>query len=657
MTISRRCNKLLSSAGCCSAVDDGRDTTAYSTGRFGSKDDQGEVPVHSPRVNSGTDLRSERRAISSGKAFGPKATDLLAVAASAMLGFALGLAGPVGAQGARDYSSAQMTHDQQSLRGFHGGQTRIRRSFRSDVEARAVLGRILSAAGLAGMEDRIVLRASAETSNAEATVEGDQRLIFYNVDFMQRLREQTHDYWSTVAILAHEIGHHIRLHTIIPGRNHEFELEADYQAGFILRRMGATREQAIGAYRVFPEAETASHPGRSQRIQSVTLGWIDGGATHGLANITPGAAFPQPPAQPPLAPQQPQFPVAPKVSAYDTPNRPARSPSYANQGYCQGAEIEVSGAGKRCFDPGDPNNRTFEDCFWSQGRRTCGPRMAVVPSGRFLMGSSEAEIQALIQLYPKTKAEWFKREGPEHEVTIHRPFAVSEAHVTRGQFAAFVTATGHKMDGGCLIWDKTEFKPNPDRNWRYPGFDQDDGHPVVCVNWADAVAYTTWLSKETSASYRLITEAEAEYVIRGTSTPARQPRYFFGSETKDLCQYANVADRVAAAKYNWDINAVAPCNDGYAATAPGGQYPANAFGIRDAHGNAGSITQDCFTENYGAAPRDGSAVTHGNCEFRMIRGGSWNFSPEYIRSSYRDWLKAGLRIEKVGFRVVRKFSP
>ena len=46
-----------------------------------------------------------------------------------------------------------------------------------------------------------------------------------------------------VAILAHEVDHHMRFHTVTPGRDHEFELEADYQAGFILRPMGATLEQ------------------------------------------------------------------------------------------------------------------------------------------------------------------------------------------------------------------------------------------------------------------------------------------------------------------------------------------------------------------------------------------------------------------------------
>src|SRR5262249_44592719 len=134
--------------------------------------------------------------------------------------------------------------------------------------------------GLAGIEDRIILRASAETANAEALIENGERLIFYNAVFMQELAKQTKDYWSMVAVLAHELGHHVRFHTVIPGREHEFELEADYQAGFVLRRLGSTLEQAHGAFRaVSTEEATPTHPGRAQRLQAVTLGWTDGGAS------------------------------------------------------------------------------------------------------------------------------------------------------------------------------------------------------------------------------------------------------------------------------------------------------------------------------------------------------------------------------------------
>ena len=38
-------------------------------------------------------------------------------------------------------------------------------------------------------------------------------------------------------------------------------------------------------------------------------------------------------------------------------------------------------------------------------------------------------------------------------------------------------------------------------NWRLPGFAQYDNHPVVCVNWLDARAYTAWLSRKTGKSY------------------------------------------------------------------------------------------------------------------------------------------------------------
>ncbi len=181
-------------------------------------------------------------------------------------------------------------HDAQGLRSFHGPASRIRRSFQSDAEARSIFKHILAVSGLAGMEDRIVVRASAETDAAEAFVDKEERLIFYNAEFMASVARKDRNYWSMVAILAHEVGHHIRMHTVIPGRYHEFELEADYQAGFILRRMGATLEQTQAAFRtVGPEAATASHPPRAQRVQAATLGWTDGGTAQPFSLPGPAA--------------------------------------------------------------------------------------------------------------------------------------------------------------------------------------------------------------------------------------------------------------------------------------------------------------------------------------------------------------------------------
>ncbi|MGQ0674066.1 MAG: M48 family metalloprotease [Hyphomicrobium sp.] len=176
-------------------------------------------------------------------------------------------------------AAAQMVreHDAAGLRGFHGGASTIRRSFQSDNAAQKVLKRILGAAGLAGLEDRIVLRASAETPDAAAFIDNGERIIFYNAEFMQSLAGQSVNNWPMIAVLAHEIGHHIRFHTEVAGRAHEFELEADYQAGFILRRMGANLTEAQSAFRTIgADAGTVSHPPRAQRLQAVTLGWTDG---------------------------------------------------------------------------------------------------------------------------------------------------------------------------------------------------------------------------------------------------------------------------------------------------------------------------------------------------------------------------------------------
>lgn len=238
------------------------------------------------------------------------------VALAAVFCLTIDLSSPALAQLVRE-------HDAQGLRSFHGRPSHIRRSFRSDAEAHAVFKHILAVSGLAGMEDRITVRASAETDNAEAFVEKtadkEERLIFYNAVFMQEIARKTKDYWSMVAILAHEVGHHIRLHTVIPGRDHEFELEADYQAGFILRRMGATLDQTQAAFRtVGPEAATPSHPARAQRVQAATLGWTDGAAVQPLPMPGPATAVaPSAAPTPPPTVKQAALPQA----------QPAREPS------------------------------------------------------------------------------------------------------------------------------------------------------------------------------------------------------------------------------------------------------------------------------------------------------------------------------------------
>ncbi len=211
-----------------------------------------------------------------------------------------------------------------SVRGFHGAKPSggVKRSFQSDSEARAELDRILKAVGLNFIGDRIALRASAETGNAEAgiTKKGD-RYIFYNATFMQKLKERTTEQWSLVSVLAHELGHHVAFHTELSGNDHKYELEADYFSGFVLRRLGASLDQSHAAMRaISPKEATATHPGLDQRMQVITIGWTDGGgqgAPRGLKERAPDQ--PSPPvaiAPPPIPPvtKKPPDPLKPRAT-------------------------------------------------------------------------------------------------------------------------------------------------------------------------------------------------------------------------------------------------------------------------------------------------------------------------------------------------------
>src|SRR5207253_3640323 len=161
---------------------------------------------------------------------------------------------------------------------------------------------------------------------------------------------------------------------------------------------------------------------------------------------------------------------------------------------CDGVNVEVGVGEQRCLKTGA--DESFKDC------PDC-PEMVVVPAGSYTMGATPDEEVAT---------------GREDQVrvAIAKPFAVGRFAVTRGEFAAFVAATGHKTDGGC--YRLSEPKRDPDRNWDTPGFTQHDRHPVVCVNWNDASAYAAWLSSLTGKNYRLPSEAEREYVTRAAST-------------------------------------------------------------------------------------------------------------------------------------------
>jgi formylglycine-generating enzyme required for sulfatase activity len=232
---------------------------------------------------------------------------------------------------------------------------------------------------------------------------------------------------------------------------------------------------------------------------------------------------------------------------------------------------------------------TFRDC------PEC-PELVVIPPGSFIMGS------------PASEAGRFSNEGPQHRVRIPRGFALGKYEVTFAEWDACVKA------GGC------SHRPGDERWGR-------GNRPVIRVSWDDAREYVRWLSRKTGHEYRLPSEAEWEYAARaGTTTP-----FYFGND-------------INSRQANYGLNE--------GKTVAVGKYPANAFGLHDVHGNVWEWVEDCWII-YKGGPSDDSTWTTGNCNRRVLRGGSWYDLPRVVRAAFRIRDVPGGRIVDVGFRVAR----
>ena len=188
-------------------------------------------------------------------------------------------------------------------------------------------------------------------------------------------------------------------------------------------------------------------------------------------------------------------------------------------------------------------------------------------------------------------------ECPELVVQLGGSLALGRYEVTVGEYRAFASATGGGAGGGCITVGDRE-------SWRDPGFPQTDRHPVTCVNWDDAQAYVSWLSRRTGSAYRLPTEAEWERAASGSQPGCG--RLGRGSRPDGTC--------------------------------PAGQSGTNAAGLSDMVGNVWEWTSDCW---------------EGDCGRRVVRGGSWSNIAGYLRPGARTWNSAGNRAVSQGFRVSR----
>jgi hypothetical protein len=121
--------------------------------------------------------------------------------------------------------------------------------------------------------------SAADVPNAAALIysedgENDERYILYNPEFMKNVSDSSKNDWVHASILAHEIGHHLIGHTLIGDNRKEMELEADMFSGFMLRKLGRSKDDATAAVRVISNnIESETHPKKSSRIAAILAGW------------------------------------------------------------------------------------------------------------------------------------------------------------------------------------------------------------------------------------------------------------------------------------------------------------------------------------------------------------------------------------------------
>jgi formylglycine-generating enzyme required for sulfatase activity len=241
----------------------------------------------------------------------------------------------------------------------------------------------------------------------------------------------------------------------------------------------------------------------------------------------------------------------------------------------------------------------FKDC-------TNCPQMVVIPAGEFTMGSPSSE--------PHRGAE------AQHRVTIAAAFAVSKFEITFDEWDACV------KDGGC-----GGYRPD-DQGWGR------GKRPVINISFENAKTYVNWLGRKTGKPYRLLSESEWEYAARaGTTTP-----FSYG-------------DTLSPSKANYDgsVAGAGPSDVNRQKTVPVGGFPANGFGLYDMHGNVSEWVEDCWHDEYAETQTDSSAWLDGNCNGRVVRGGSWEDSQGDLRSAARTGGAKNDQFYTDGLRIAR----
>ena len=243
-----------------------------------------------------------------------------------------------------------------------------------------------------------------------------------------------------------------------------------------------------------------------------------------------------------------------------------------------------------------------------------GMKLVYIPAGSFMMGSSES-VEKLLNDYGKSglSKSRIEDEFPQHEVHISKGLWMGQTEVTQRQYKSVMNA--QPWLGKDSVQDSAE-------------------NPAVYVSWEEAAAFCAKLSRQTSETYRLPTEAEWEYACRaGTTT-----RFNVGDSYTSLGDYA------------WVIGEVSRMDEKYA--HPVGEKKPNPWGLYDMHGNVLEWCSDRYNMDYYS--NSPSVDPHGPSDGRRrsLRGGSWITSVYNLRCSSRAGILPGRRFPYVGFRVV-----
>ncbi|MEB3310150.1 MAG: formylglycine-generating enzyme family protein [Snowella sp.] len=251
--------------------------------------------------------------------------------------------------------------------------------------------------------------------------------------------------------------------------------------------------------------------------------------------------------------------------------------------------------------------------------------MVLVPDGSFLMGS------------PDTEEGYHSSQSPQHQVNISQ-FFMSRYPITKLQWQAVVALpkVARSLDPDCS------------------NFTTDHNQPVEQVTWYDAVEFCQRLAQFTGKPYRLPSEAEWEYACRAQT---QTPFHVGETITTEIANYSGVDWEYLGKVCSKGSYGSGPLGSDRRETTPVGSLKRyNDFGLGDMHGNVREWCADPWHRNYVNAPTDGRVwLENGDESKRVIRGGSWNRSPQKCRSAYRDRFDPNASLYDIGFRVVCQF--